>query len=77
MSTMPVFVIKAKDELGIHAIRGYRELCLAAGLEDQAAEVDKAIAEMVAWRAEYPDEMQLPDHRHVPAVRDEGRPGGR
>lgn len=66
MSTMPVFVIKAKDNLAFHAIDYYALLCRKAGLANQAAEVEKALEEMRAWRIAHPDQINDPDHRHVP-----------
>jgi hypothetical protein len=63
---MPVFTIKAKDDLAPAAIRAYRLLCGERGLLEQAAEVDKALDEITAWRARNPDLTKLPDHPHVP-----------
>jgi hypothetical protein len=63
---MPVFVIKAKDDLAIHAIREYHDLCVERGLDDQANEVEAAIDEMIEWRDRHEDEIKPPDHRHVP-----------
>jgi hypothetical protein len=65
---MPVFTIKAKDLLAIEAIGAYAELCRENGLEWQAAEVDKAIAEMGAWQRRNWSQMNLPQHAHVPAT---------
>lgn len=65
---MPFFVIKAKDRLALDAVRAYRNLCAAAGLDDQAFEVDEAINEIRAWQRRHPDEVRLPDHPHVPAT---------
>lgn len=65
---MPVFVLKGKDRLALGAISQYSLLCLKAGLIDQAAEVDKAYAEIRAWQGRHPELMKLPDHEHVPAV---------
>lgn len=67
MSDMPVFVIKAKDLLAPEAVKAYRDLCIAYGLRDQAAEVDKAIEEIIAWQESSVDVVKLPDHVHVPA----------
>lgn len=64
---MPVFPIKAKDKLAVLGVNAYRGLCLEAGLTEQAAQVDLAIGELMRWRADHPDEMKFPDHRHVPA----------
>lgn len=64
---MPAFTIKAKDALALDAVKYYRALCLQAGLTWQAGEVSKAIAEMVAWRDEHADQVQMPDHVHTPA----------
>jgi hypothetical protein len=63
---MPVFTIKAKDKLAVRAVEAYRRLCLELGLDAQADEVDKAIAEIVTWRKAHPDQVKLPDHPHVP-----------
>lgn len=64
---MPVFVIKAKDRLAVSAVAAYRRLCEESGLTAQAAEVDKALLEIVAWRGRNEDQVQLPNHQHVPA----------
>jgi hypothetical protein len=64
--SMPVFVIKAKDRLALETVGYYAMLCRWAGLPEQAAEVDKARAEMRAWRAAHPDQVKDPDHLHVP-----------
>ena len=66
---MPVFTIKAKDELAHEAVRAYRRLCVEHGLTDQAREVGKAMQEMRLWRERNPDLLQLPDHAHVPVDR--------
>lgn len=65
---MPVFTIQAKDKLAVGALVDYKKLCLAADLHDQAAEVDEAIREMVAWADRNPRAMKWPDHDHVPAT---------
>jgi len=65
-SDMPVFVIKAKDALAIHAVGAYRELCRTHGLNDQAAEVQKALDEIFSWQVTHDDQVKLPDHKHVP-----------
>jgi hypothetical protein len=65
---MPVFTIKAKDNLAPAAMRYYRLLCRERGLADQAREVDKALAEIEAWRVRNPELTQLPDHEHVPVA---------
>jgi len=65
---MPVFVIKGKDLLALGAIAMYRQLCLANGLTRQAAEVDRAYAEVEGWQARNPDVVWMPDHVHVPAA---------
>lgn len=68
---MPVFVIKARDDLAVATIEVYAGLCTAAGLDDQREQVDRALDEIRAWRAANPDECRLPDHTHMPA----GQPG--
>lgn len=69
---MPVFIIKAQDALAPEAIKAYRELCVKYGLTAQAAEVDKAIAEIVQWQQAPGNLVKLPDHVHQPAG-DRGR----
>ena len=69
--TMPVFVLKARDNLAADTVASYATRCEAAGLTDQAKEVRKALVEMVNWRATHPDQCKWPDHDHVPA----GEPG--
>jgi hypothetical protein len=64
---MPVFVLKAKDELAVSAIEWYRTYCEDYDLHDQAEEVMKAITEFEEWQARHPEAMKLPDHPHVPA----------
>lgn len=68
---MPVFAIKAKDNLAVLAVIGYRALCDEHGLDAQSESVSRSIAEMVAWRERYPEMCKWPDHEHVPA----GQPG--
>ncbi len=63
---MPVFVIKAKDEFASSSVDWYRRLCEARGLDEQAAQVRLAAADMDGWRERNPRLIQLPDHRHVP-----------
>ena len=65
---MPVFTIKAKDELALDAVGYYEWLCREAGLTEQAAEVRKAIREMDDWRVRNASAVQMPDHLHVPAT---------
>lgn len=66
MDKMPVFVIKAKDELAIATLLNYREHCRFHGLHSQAGEVDKAIKEMRSWQDRNPHAIKMPDHKHVP-----------
>jgi hypothetical protein len=63
---MPVFVIKGKDRLAIDAIVAYGELCLTAGLYDQAYQVGEAVKEIRDWQDRNPDKVKTPDHEHVP-----------
>lgn len=67
---MPVFTIKAKDDLAPAMVRYYRLLCRERGLREQAGEVDKALAEIEAWRVRNPMLTKLPDHKHVPVAVD-------
>jgi hypothetical protein len=66
---MPVFVLKAKDNLALRVVAIYRELCVNEGLSEQAEQVIKAIGEMTEWRIAYPELCKLPDHEHVPVFR--------
>ena len=65
---MPVFTIKAKDRLAVSAVHAYQKLCMAYGIREQAAEVGKALAEILDWRRRHPQLIKLPDHVHVLAV---------
>lgn len=67
MSQMPVFVLKAKDNLAPGAVANYAILCEAVGLTDQAREVRKALAEIVVWRENNRSLCKWPDHDHVAA----------
>ena len=68
---MPVFVIKAKDNLSPHAVGQYvRSLC-DQDLFEQARHAIAALEEINAWRERHPDLCKWPDHKHVPA----GQPG--
>jgi hypothetical protein len=64
---MPVFVIKAKDDLAFSVVEHYRDTCASLGLDRQAGEVNKALQEIVAWRVRNPDLCKMPDHEHRPA----------
>jgi hypothetical protein len=68
LDPMPVFTIKAKDRLAVHAVTYYRHLCATYGLDEQGEEVCKVIAEMLAWRRRNPHLVHMPDHAHVPAT---------
>lgn len=69
---MPVFVIKGKDSLAPAAVMAYADLCVSAGLEDQASEVESAFLEITEWQRLHPEAVKTPDHKHVPVrpVRD-------
>lgn len=69
---MPTFTIKAQDALAIPTLRAYQLECVAHGLELQAEEVAKAIAEFAWWQETHINETKLPHHKHVPAARKEG-----
>jgi hypothetical protein len=62
---MPVFTIKAKDNLAVKAVDAYRALCVEAGLTEQAGEVVKAIGEIIEWRLAHSALCKDPDHEHV------------
>ncbi len=65
---MPVFTIKAKDDLAIDAVDHYMALCQQRGLHEQAAEVWKAREEIREWQERNEARVQLPDHPHVPVT---------
>jgi hypothetical protein len=66
---MPVFTIKAKDQLAPAAILAYYDLCVVNGLaRSQGTEVSKALRETRLWQARHRDEVQMPDHPHVPVT---------
>ena len=66
---MPVFAIKAKDNLAVPTVEAYRALCVKHDLLEQAHHVEDARDEMVGWRLAHPDQCKWPDHAHVPAAR--------
>jgi hypothetical protein len=68
---MPVFVIKARDNLSVEAVRDYYDLCVRNGLTAQAAQVRLALHEIAEWRVANPHLCKWPDHDHVSA----GEPG--
>lgn len=67
MSVEPVFTIRAQDALAFRVVDYYRCVCLAEGLIDQAAQVQRALDEIGAWQAAHPDRVAMPDHEHMPA----------
>ena len=69
--TMPVFAIKAKDNLATTAICAYYAGCITHGLTDQAEQVEAALREIMDWRESHKSECKWPDHKHAPA----GSPG--
>lgn len=69
--TMPVFVLKAKDNLCVAAVAAYAERCRQNGLPEQASEVLAALDEIASWRARHPELCKWPDHKHAAA----GQPG--
>lgn len=68
---MPVFTIKARDNLAPATIANYAAMCEVAGLDSQVVQVRDALEEIVAWRKRNPRECKWPDHNHVPV----GQPG--
>ncbi len=62
----PNFRIRAQDALSIATLAAYRRLCLDNQLWHNAAEVQKAIDEFVAWQGRNQHRVKLPDHKHVP-----------
>lgn len=75
---MPVFVIKAKDDLAYAVVEHYRDTAASLGLDEQAREVDKALQEIVSWRQRNPDQCKMPDHKHVPVngKKEDGKQAG-
>jgi hypothetical protein len=67
LDPMPVFVIKGKDRLAPDAVAAYSDLCLAGELDEQWAEVQAALAEIICWQRRHPGLVETPDHKHVPA----------
>lgn len=65
---MPVFVIKAKDNLAPAAVFSYATLVEGLGLYTQAKQTRLALNEIVAWRERNPSACKWPDHKHVPAA---------
>ena len=63
---MPVFILKGKDKLALSTINYYLNKCISARLTEQAKEVAKAYMEMRNWQDDNPEEMKLPDHKHIP-----------
>lgn len=65
---MPVFVLKAKDDLAEVAVDRYAERCREIGLESQACEAEAALEEFMLWRRAHSELCKLPDHKHVPVA---------
>ena len=65
---MPVFKLLGKDQLAPDAVAAYHNLCVAAGLGDQANQVWLALGEIAQWQTQHPDLVKLPDHKHVPVT---------
>lgn len=68
---MPVFAIKARDNLAPMVIARYVAACREAGLHEQADQVEIALREILDWREDHRDLCKWPDHAHIPA----GEPG--
>ncbi len=66
-AAMPVFAIKAKDNLATHAICAYYAACICNGLTEQAEQVVAALTEIMDWREANKDKCKWPDHSHVAA----------
>jgi hypothetical protein len=67
LDVMPVFVLKAKDNLALGAIDAYRKACQMIGDYGQAEQVELAMNEILKWRARNPFACKYPDHNHAPA----------
>ncbi len=64
---MPVFIVKAKDNLAPRAIAAYVNSLYDNGLSVQATYAMAALQEVVAWRERNEHLCKWPDHKHVPA----------
>ncbi len=68
---MPIFAIKASDNLAPATVAAYLSFCEQRGLRGHAEQVRTALAEIEAWRAKHPGLCKDPFHEHAPA----GSPG--
>lgn len=68
LDPMPVFTIQGTDQLAPDAVAAYQNLCVQAGLSDQANQVWLALGEIARWQSRHPDLVKLPDHKHVPVT---------
>jgi hypothetical protein len=67
INNMPVFILKAKDNLSDQIVQAYVNLCYNSGLPEQGEQAQLALDEIRQWRAENPDKCKFPDHTHIPA----------
>lgn len=65
---MPVFVVKGKDFLAPGTVEAYRDMCVDAGLANQAREVALAHEEIMQWQTRNPHRLRWPAHEHVPVT---------
>jgi hypothetical protein len=63
----PSFVLKAKDDLCVHAVISYYNLCRQRGLDVHAHQVGLALGEIKAWRDRNRDACKDPQHTHISA----------
>jgi hypothetical protein len=58
----PLFVIRAKDQLGLAQVRNYGTLCRARGCKAAHLDgIDRAERDFEAFRREHSDRMKKPD----------------
>lgn len=58
----PLFTIRGQDVLAVPAIAGYRDLCVAMGLMDQAAKVETSLQRFKDWQLENSKHTCLPNY---------------
>jgi hypothetical protein len=64
---MPRFTFLAKDRFSAYGIRAYQGALRGNDLNEQADEVEKALAEWHEWQTQNHSLVKDPDHIHVPS----------
>lgn len=57
----PLFLLRAQDKLAATAIHFYRDMLIAAGLDEMANDVTHQVTRFVEWGVLHPDRVKLPD----------------